>query len=400
MSLFDKCQEVTRKSTELMDSGLYPYFKRIEGNDGPVVQMEGRPVIMAGSNNYLGLSADPRVKEAAKHAISKYGTTNSGSRFMNGTLDLHEELEYQLASFLNKEACITLTTGFQTNQGAIVPLIGKNDFIISDKDNHNSIVQGTLITKGLIGKDKVFRFKHNDMKHLESILKRLPMEAGKLIVVDGVFSMSGAITDLPVIRELAERFNAHIMVDDAHSTGVLGVGGRGTESHFQLDDSVDLITGTFSKSLASIGGFIAGKREVIEYIKHSSPAFIFSASISPAQAAAALKALEIIKTEPYLIDRVHQNSFKLREGLKRLGFHVLNGQTPIIPVVVGDFTQTMVLWKTLMELGIFTNAIIPPAVPYGMEMLRVSVMASHEDIHIEQILAGFEKASKQLSLQV
>ncbi len=397
MDLFDKCYAFKRHE-EVKAMGLYPYFQPIYENYGPIVKMDGREIVMAGSNNYLGLTTDPRVKEAAIEAIKKYGTGCSGSRYLNGTLDIHIKLEEQLAEFVGKEAALLFSTGFQTNQGAIVPLIGKDEYVISDKDNHASIVQGTLISKGLWGSDVLVRYRHNDMQHLEEVISKLPLEAGKLIVTDGVFSMSGNIVNLPELVRIARRYNARIMLDDAHGLGVLGKGGRGTANHFGLDDEVDIIMGTFSKSFASLGGFIAGEKPVIDYIKHHSPALIFSASMTPAQVAAVLKALEIIKSEPERIERLHYNANRVRRELKNLGFRVLDGQTPIVPVVIGDDLLTFKFWRLLFDNGVFVNAVISPAVPQGMQLLRLSFMATHEDKHLDIVIEKFEKVGKELAL--
>jgi 8-amino-7-oxononanoate synthase len=397
LDLFDKCYAFKRHE-EVKAMGLYPYFQPIYENYGPIVKMDGREIVMAGSNNYLGLTTDPRVKEAAIEAIKKYGTGCSGSRYLNGTLDIHIKLEEQLAEFVGKEAALLFSTGFQTNQGAIVPLIGKDEYVISDKDNHASIVQGTLISKGLWGSDVLVRYRHNDMQHLEEVISKLPLEAGKLIVTDGVFSMSGNIVNLPELVRIARKYNARIMLDDAHGLGVLGKGGRGTANHFGLDDEVDIIMGTFSKSFASLGGFIAGEKPVIDYIKHHSPALIFSASMTPAQVAAVLKALEIIKSEPERIERLHYNANRVRRELKNLGFRVLDGQTPIVPVVIGDDLLTFKFWRLLFDNGVFVNAVISPAVPHGMQLLRLSFMATHEDKHLDIVIEKFEKVGKELAL--
>jgi 8-amino-7-oxononanoate synthase len=397
LDLFDKCYAFKRHE-EVKAMGLYPYFQPIYENYGPIVKMDGREIVMAGSNNYLGLTTDPRVKEAAIEAIKKYGTGCSGSRYLNGTLDIHIKLEEQLAEFVGKEAALLFSTGFQTNQGAIVPLIGKDEYVISDKDNHASIVQGTLISKGLWGSDVLVRYRHNDMQHLEEVISKLPLEAGKLIVTDGVFSMSGNIVNLPELVRIARKYNARIMLDDAHGLGVLGKGGRGTANHFGLDDEVDIIMGTFSKSFASLGGFIAGEKPVIDYIKHHSRALIFSASMTPAQVAAVLKALEIIKSEPERIERLHYNANRVRRELKNLGFRVLDGQTPIVPVVIGDDLLTFKFWRLLFDNGVFVNAVISPAVPQGMQLLRLSFMATHEDKHLDIVIEKFEKVGKELAL--
>jgi len=395
LDLFDKCRNFTR-AEEVKKLGYYPYFKVIEANDGPVVTIEGKTVIMAGSNNYLGLTTHPKVKEAAMNAVMKYGSGNSGSRYLNGTLDLHVQLEERLAKFVGKEAALIFSTGYQTNQGVIATLVQKGDYVISDKENHASIVVGTLIVKG--GGGELLRFKHNDMDDLERLLSKTPKHAGKLIVVDGVFSMSGDIVDLPRLVDIAEHYNARIMVDDAHGLGVLGKGGRGTASYFGLDDKVDLIMGTFSKSFASLGGFVAGERKVIEYIKHHSQALIFSASPTPAAVAAVLAALEIIEQEPERIQRLHYNSEKIRQGLQSLGFNVISGKTAIVPVIIGDDMKTFIFWKELFDAGVFVNAVISPAVPQGMQLIRTSFMATHEESHLDQILDAFSKVGRKLGV--
>ena len=397
MDLFDKCLAFTRVE-EVKSVGLYPYYHPITETDGAVVYMNNQRMIMVGSNNYLGLTHDPRVKQAAIDAINKYGTGCSGSRLINGSLDIHFQLEKALAQFFGKEAACIFTTGYQTNQGAIVPLIKKGDYIISDTENHASIIQGTLIAKGLCGDSILVKFNHNDMADLEDKISKLPYDAGKLIVVDGVFSMNGHITPLPEIVAIARKYNARIMVDDAHALGVIGIGGRGTASHFNLTHETDIIMGTFSKSLASSGGFIASNERVVNYIKHHAPAIIFNASMPASNAAAALKALEIIQKEPERIEKLHYNAHRLRSGLSQLGFKVMPGQTPIIPVLIGDDFLTFALWKKLFDYGVYSNPIIFPATPQGQQLIRLSVMATHSDEHIDYVIAMFEKAGIELKL--
>ncbi len=397
MELFEKCRSFTL-ADEIKKSGLYPYFHPISGNEGPEVCMDNRRIIMVGSNNYLGLTADPRVKEAAIQAIRKYGSGSSGSRLINGSLDIHNELEERLANFVGKEDALLFSTGYQTNQGAIVPLIKKGDYIMSDSENHASIIQGTLIAKGLCGGDILVRFLHNDMNDLENGIARIPHDAGKLIVVDGVFSMSGSVIRLPELVHIAKKHNARIMVDDAHSLGVLGEGGRGTSSHFGLTDDTDIIMGTFSKSLASQGGFVAADRCVINYLRHHSPALIFNASMPAAQAAAAIKALEILRSEPELIARLHRNADKIRSGLKQLGFRILDGITPIIPIIIGDDFLTFSFWRKLFDAGVYSNPIVFPATPHGMQLIRLSLMASHEDHHLDFILEQFERVGREVRI--
>ncbi len=397
MDLFDKCLAFTRVE-DVKSVGLYPYYHPITETEGPVVYMNNQRMIMVGSNNYLGLTHDPRVKKAAIDAINKYGTGCSGSRLINGSLDIHFKLEEALAEFVGKEAACIFSTGYQTNQGAIVPLIKKGDYIISDAENHASIIQGTLIAKALCGDSILLKFNHNDMEDLEQKVASLPYDSGKLIVVDGVFSMNGHITPLPQIVAIAHKHNARIMVDDAHALGVIGIGGRGTASHFNLTDKTDIIMGTFSKSLASSGGFLASSERVINYIKHHAPAIIFNASMPASNAAAALKALEIIQKEPERIEKLHYNAHRLRKGLTELGFSVLPGETPIIPVLIGDDFLTFTLWKKLFDYGVYSNPIIFPATPQGQQLIRLSVMATHTDEHLDYVITMFEKAGVELKL--
>jgi 8-amino-7-oxononanoate synthase len=393
--LFTKCYTFTR-ADEVKAAGFYPYFRPIEQNEGPVVKIEGREIIMAGSNNYHGLTTHPKVIEAAQKALLKYGTGCSGSRYLTGTLDLHIELEAKLAGFFGKEACLLYSTGYQTAQGIIPTLVNKDEYIISDKDNHASIVSGTLMAKGLMA--ELVRYKHGDMKDLERVLKNIPLEASKLLATDGVFSTSGTIVDLPSIVSLCKKYNARIMVDDAHSLGVIGVGGRGTASHFGLDNEVDMIMGTFSKTLASLGGFVVGEERVINFLKHHSAAMIFSASPTPSSVAAAIAALDILIAEPERVEKLQRNAKKMREGLKALGFHVLDGITPVVPVILGDDVKVFQFWRQLFDNGVFVNAFVPPGVPQNLSMLRTSYMETHEDKHLDKILEVFEKIGKELGV--
>ncbi|HWQ81637.1 MAG TPA: pyridoxal phosphate-dependent aminotransferase family protein [Ignavibacteria bacterium] len=393
--LFTKCYTFTR-ADEVKAAGFYPYFRPIEQNEGPVVKMNGREIIMAGSNNYHGLTTHPRVVEAAQKALLNYGTGCSGSRYLTGTLDLHIKLEEKLAAFFKKEACLLYSTGYQTAQGIIPTLVNKGEYIISDKDNHASIVAGTLMAKGILA--ELVRYKHGDMNDLERVLKSIPLEASKLVATDGVFSTSGTIVDLPSIVSLCKKYNARIMVDDAHSLGVIGKGGRGTASHFNLDDEVDLIMGTFSKTLASLGGFVVGEERVINFLKHHSPALIFSASPTPSSVAAAIAALEILESEPERVDRLLANAKKMRDGLKSLGFYVLDGITPVVPVILGDDVKVFHFWRQLYDSGVFVNAFVPPGVPQNLSMLRTSYMATHEEKHLNKILEVFEKIGKELGV--
>jgi 8-amino-7-oxononanoate synthase len=395
LDIFQKCREFTR-ADDIKEAGYYPYFRAIEENEGPVVRIEGREIIMAGSNNYLGLTADPRVKEAAIRATEQFGTGCSGSRYLTGTVRLHEELEYELADFMGKEACLLFSTGYQTAQGVIPTLVNRGDFVISDRDNHACIVAGNLMAKGAFG--DVARYKHSDLADMERQLARLPESAGKLIVTDGVFSTTGELIDLPGYVELAKKYGARIMVDDAHALGVIGKGGRGTASHFGLDKETDLVMGTFSKSLASLGGWVVGEERVINYIKHMSPALIFSASPTPASVAAALTALKIMREEPNRIDRLIENADYMRQGFKDIGFKIIESKTGIIPVIIADDTLTFIFWRRLFDAGVFVNAFISPGVMQGYQMMRTSVMATHEKHHLDRILELFEEIGTEMGL--
>lgn len=383
--IFDKAFGYT-KADEVKALGLYPYFKPLEATDGTIVEIEGNEVIMAGSNNYLGLTNDQRTIEAAQAAIVKYGTGCTGSRYLNGTLDIHIELEERLADFMNKESCVLFSTGYQTNEGSIQTIAGRNDVIFSDKDNHACIVVGTQCSVA-----KTMRYNHNDMDHLRRLLEKADPEAGKIIISDGVFSMSGTLAKIPELVALAKEFGARLYLDDAHAVGVIGDGGRGSASTFGLLEEVDLISGTFSKSFASLGGFLVGQREVIEYIRHHSPAHIFSASMPPANVATVLKAMDIMAEEPWRLTRLHEISTYMRAELRKLGFNVWTSQTPIIPIVIGEMMLCFQFWKDLFEAGVYTNAVIPPAVPQGQSLLRTSYMASHTDEHLDRILEAFRK---------
>jgi len=395
VDLFEKCYNFTR-ADDLKAIGLYPYFKPISRNLGPVVTIDGREIIMAGSNNYLGLTTHPKVMEAARSAIERYGSGCSGSRYLNGTLDIHVELEEKLAEFMKKEACLLFSTGYQTNQGVIATLVQKGEYVITDKDNHASIVAGTLMAKGLFA--DIVRYKHNDMQDLQRVISRIPVEASKLFVTDGVFSMSGSIVNLPELVRIAKQNNARVMVDDAHGIGVLGRGGLGTADHFGLHDEVDLIMGTFSKTFASLGGFVAGERQVVDYIKHHSAALIFSASMTPAAVAAVPASLEILKSEPERIAKLHRNAAKMRNGFTEMGFRILPGETAVVPVVIGDDLKTFMFWRDLFEAGVFVNAVISPAVPPGMQLLRTSFMATHEDEHLDRVLDTFLQVGRKLQI--
>lgn len=389
--LFAKCYEFTT-AKEAMEAGIYPYFIPLTGNEGTEADYHGHRLIMCGSNNYLGLTVHPKVRQAAEEAIQKFGTSCTGSRFLNGTLEMHEQLEHELAEWVGKEAALVFSTGMQTNLGTISALIGRADVVIIDKDDHASIVDGAKLSWG-----ETRRFRHNDMADLEHCLSTIPEKKGKLVIVDGLFSMGGDVAPLPEIVRLCKQYGARLMVDDAHAMGVLG-GGRGTAAHFGLTDQVDLIMSTFSKSFASLGGFIAGDEEVIHYIKHFARSLIFSASIPPSNAAAALAALEVMRTEPERIERLTQIADFMRKSYQALGFNTLNSTTPVIPILIGDTMRTVLVWKMLFDAGVFVNPVLNPAVPAGQELLRTSYMATHTDAQLETVLGIFEKVGKQMEL--
>ncbi len=395
MDLFKKCYDFTR-ADEVKAMGFYPYFRAIEENEGPVVQIEGRKIIMAGSNNYLGLTAHPKVKEAAIKAVEKYGTGCSGSRYLTGTLDLHVELETRLAKFFGKEAVLLFSTGYQSAQGIIPTLVQRGEYVVSDKDNHACIVAGNLMARGATA--DVLRYKHNDMNDLERVLNKIPNDTPKLVVSDGVFSTGGEIVDLPTLVKLSKEHNARILIDDAHSVGVIGKGGRGTASEFDLEDQVDMTMGTFSKTFASLGGFVAGEAKVIDYLKHHSPALIFSASPTPASVASALAALDILEAEPWRVEKLVKNAEHVRIGLKEAGFTLIEGRTGIVPVIVGDDQIAFQMWRRLYDEGVFVNVFISPGVPQGRQMMRTSYMATHEEEHLDEIISIFKKVGSELGL--
>jgi 8-amino-7-oxononanoate synthase len=392
MDLFDKCKGFTR-SLEVKQAGFYPYFRPISSAAETVVTIHGRELIMIGSNNYLGLTTHPKVKEAAIAATKKYGVGCTGSRLLNGTLDLHVELEERLAKFMHKEEALVYSTGMQTNLGTISSLVNKGEYIIIDRSVHASIVDGCRLSFG-----RTVKYEHNNMEDLERTLSNLDPEAPKLIVTDGVFSMEGDIAELPRLVELAKKYKARIMVDDAHSIGVLGATGAGTAEHFGLTDQVDITMGTFSKSFASIGGFIVGDAEVVEYVKHFSRTMIFSASIPPSSAAAVMAALEIMQQEPERRTRLWDITHRVHRELKGLGFDLGTTQTPIVPVLIGDEMQCFQFWKMLTEQGIFANAAIPPAVAPGQALIRTSYTANHTDAQIDRVLETFESVGKKTGM--
>ncbi len=391
MDIFEKCFSFTI-AKDAMEHGIYPYFIPLTENEGTVVEYQGHRLIMCGSNNYLGLTTHPKVREAACSATERFGTSCTGSRFLNGTLEFHERLERELAEWVGKEAALVFSTGMQVNLGTVSALIGRKDIVILDKDDHASIVDGARLGYG-----KIERYRHNDMGHLEKVLQSLPDDAGKLIVVDGLFSMEGDLAPLPELVPLAKKYGARVMVDDAHAMGVLG-GGKGTAAHFGLTDEVDLIMSTFSKSFASLGGFVAGNEDVIHYIKHYARSLIFSASIPPGNAAAALAALQVMREEPERIARVNQIGDRMRDGFKKLGFNIGESITPVIPILIGDDDKTFLTWKLLFEHGVFVNPVISPAVSSGRQLLRTSYMATHTDEQLDQVLEIFEKVGKMVGL--
>jgi len=393
VDLFAKCKNYTR-AKEAMAAGMYPYFRPIQSGPGSEVIIDGKSMIMIGSNNYLGLTGHPKVVEAAIRAIKKYGTGCTGSRFLNGTLDIHEELEYRLAKFMNREAALCFSTGFQSNQGAISTLVGKDDIVFTDRADHASIVDGCRLAFG-----KMVKYKHNDMKDLERVLStHKDKNVGKLIVTDGVFSMEGDIVHLPDLVRVAEKFGARIYVDDAHAIGVLGKHGRGTGEHWNMEDKIDITMGTFSKSFASLGGFIAGDEPIIHYIKHHARALIFSASMPPSAVATVLACLDIIESEPERIEQLWKNTRKMREGYKSLGFAIGTSETPIIPIKIGEDEDCFAFWKLMFENGIFANPAISPAVPPHEAILRTSYMATHTDEELDKVLDIFSKLGKQFGI--
>jgi 8-amino-7-oxononanoate synthase len=392
MDLFEKCAQAVEFESGLRQSGHYCFFRRLESPQDAEVVVNGKRVIMIGSNNYLGLTNHPRVKEAAIQAIEKYGTGCAGSRFLNGNLDIHEELEQKLARFLRKEAALVFATGYQTNLGVISALVERNDAAIIDMSDHASIMDGCRLSFG-----EVRKYQHNDINALERALEANKGK-NKLIVVDGVFSMEGDIADLPAIVKLAKAHGARIMLDDAHAVGVLGTGGRGTAEHFGLENEVDLIMGTHSKALAAIGGYIAGPSDAISWIKHVSRSMIFSASLPPSLVATVSAALDIIEEQPELRARLWGNTRKMLKGFKALGFDTGASETPIIPVVIKDTVKTYEMCRLLFENGVFVNAVISPAVAQGRELLRTSYMATHTEDQLDRVLAAFENVGRQMGV--
>ena len=391
MDIFEKCSKFTI-AREAIAGGYYPYFIPLSESEGTEAVFQGRRLLMCGSNNYLGLTIHPKVRQAAQDAIARYGTSCTGSRYVNGNLEMHEELERELAEWVGKETALIFSTGMQVNLGTISALVSRGDVVILDKDDHASIVDGARLSWG-----ETKRFRHNDMNDLERVLASVPEQKGKLIVVDGLYSMGGDLAPLPDLIPLCKRYEARLMVDDAHSIGVFG-NGRGTAAHFNLTEEVDLIMSTFSKSFASLGGFIAGDDDIIHYIKHHARSLMFSASIPPANVAAAKAALEIMRTEPERIERLNTLSARMRREFQRLGFNIGNSVSPIIPIIIGDDMRTIFTWKMLFDNGVFVNPVISPAVAEGHQLLRTSYMATHTDEQLDRILEIFEMVGKTVGL--
>ena len=391
-ALLDKARSF-QTASQLREMGLYPYFRTISSAQDTEVMIDGQKVLMLGSNSYLGLTNHPKIKAAAQAAVEKYGTGCAGSRFLNGTLDIHLELEAALARLVNKEAVLLYSTGFQVNLGVISALVGKGEYVLGDKSNHASIVEGCLLSQG-----KFLRFAHKDMAALENRLQKVEPEAGKLIVVDGVFSMEGDIIQLPELCRIASQHGAAVMVDDAHSIGVLGQNGAGTASHFGLTDQVHLIMGTFSKSLASLGGFIASDAKTIDFLKHHSRPLILSASMSPANAAAVLAAVQIMVEEPERIAQLWHVTHRMKQGLLDLGFNLGQSETPILPVYCRDLVVAFKMCKRLQEEGLFVNPVVSPAVAPGEELIRLSLMATHTDKQVDFALDKLGMVGREFGL--
>lgn len=392
VALFDKCRQFTR-AREVQAAGLYPYFKAISESDDTVVVIEGRERIMLGSNNYLGLTHHPKVLEAAQAALHRYGSGCTGSRFLNGSLDLHEQLEEALAVFLGKQATMVFSTGYGANLGLISGLVGRGETVYLDKLDHACIVDGAKLSFG-----ETVRFNHGDMAALERKLSQNTTGKGTMIVVDGVYSMEGDIADIPELVRIARKHGAALTVDDAHALGVLGPNGEGTGAHFGMQQDVDIIAGTFSKSLASVGGFIAADEQVIHFLKHHSRPFIFTASLPPANTAGVLAALEVMQQEPERRIRLWENARRLQEGFTSLGFDIGPTTTPIVPVLIGPLDTTFLFWRKLYDAGVFTNPVVPPAVPPSQCRLRTSVMATHTPGQIDHALDAFARIGRELGV--
>ena len=392
MDIFEKCNQFTI-ARDAMEKGIYPYFIALDDSEGTEAWYHGKHLVMCGANNYLGLTTHPKVKEAACAAVEKYGTSCSGSRFLNGTLALHEELEHELAEWVGKEAAIVFTTGMLTNLGTVSSLTGRGDYIILDKDDHASIVDGARLSMG----GKIARYAHNDMSHLDQVLAGLPEKAGKIVIADGLFSMEGDLAPVPEMAKICKKYGARLMIDDAHGMGVMG-NGHGTVAQFNATDDVDLIMATFSKAFASLGGFVAGDDNVIHFIKHTARALIFSASMPPANAAAALAALRVLKEEPERPAWVLEKAGYMRRNLREMGFDIGNSVTPVVPIIIGDDEKTFLFWKMLFEAGVFVNPVISPAVPQGRQLLRTSYMATHTTEQLDFVLEQYQAVGKALGV--
>lgn len=391
MDIFDKAYS-WKDADEVRETGLYPWFLPLEDTEGTEVVVEGRKILMIGSNNYLGLTTDPRVRQAAIEAVERYGTSCTGSRFLNGTLALHQEAEARLAAFVGMEAALVFSTGYQVNLGTISALIDRGDVVVLDKDDHASIVDGSLMAMG-----EIRRFAHNDMEHLDRVLEKIDDDTGVLVVVDGVYSMGGDLAPLPDIIPIVKSHGARLMVDDAHSIGVMG-GGRGTAAHYGVTEDIDLIMGTFSKSFASLGGFIAGNAKVMDYIQHHARSFVFSASMPASNVAAVLAALDIMENEPEHIERLWEVTERMRSGLTEMGFQMGPSTTPIIPIIIGEREKTFLAWKGCFDAGLYTNAVVAPAVPPDKCLLRTSYMATHTDEQIDRALNILGEVGRELEL--
>ncbi|MCD4817519.1 MAG: pyridoxal phosphate-dependent aminotransferase family protein [Candidatus Cloacimonetes bacterium] len=392
MSFLDKCKEFTA-AKEIMELGNYPYFRIISSEQDTEVIVNGKKMLMLGSNSYLGLTNHPRVIEAAQKATKKYGTGCAGSRFLNGTLDIHIELESELAKLVGKDASLVFAAGYMANLGAISAMISKGEYIITDKYDHASILDGCKLSDG-----KMLRYNHNNIDHLKTVLQKRVNGANSLIVVDGIFSMEGDIADIPNIVKIAKKYDAGIMVDEAHSIGVLNKDGAGATAYFNETENVDLIMGTFSKSLASIGGFIAGSHDLIHFMKHHARSLIFSASLPPASAASVLEALKIMKEEPERIEKLWKNTNYMAKEFKNLGYNTGSSCTPIIPLHVGNMTNAFNIWKQLDNEGVFINPVVPPAVPPNDTLIRTSFMANHTIDQLDIALEKFEKIGKKIGI--
>lgn len=389
--IFQKCYEFNI-AKDLMAAGKYPYFKILETEQAPEIYIDGKKLIMLGSNNYLGLANDPRMKEAAIQAIKEFGTGVAGSRFLNGNTILHKNLETKLAAFKKREAALVYATGYQMNVGVISSIIGKGDYAITDKLDHASIIDGCKLSHG-----EIKRYRHNDMQDLEHVLKEIGPDHGKAIIIDGVFSMEGDIAPLPEIVKIAKAYGARVIVDDAHATGVLGATGAGTCEYFGLENGeVDLVVGTCSKSFASVGGFVVGDADIIHYIQHVSRSMIFSAAIPPAPVASISKAIDIIQAEPQRRKQLWDNAAYLKKAFEDMGLNTGATQTPIVPVIIGDDEKAFNLWNELYEHGLFTNSVVSPAVPANRALLRIVAMATHTKEHLDRALNIFEQASNKV----